>query len=279
MTKKSQAPNVNSLFGAAEAKGALSQKAANTLNIVDLGAQIQAGLGISVDDVEASQVILVTQLVDDSGSIRFKGNTQEVRDGHNMIIEEVLKESKEIGDVLTLTRYLNGTVLFPYSPIDQAVLLDQHNYDPNGGTPLYDESVVLLGTVLAKAEEFAQSGVMVRTLTLITTDGNDEGSYQFTASDVAAVAKDMLKEGNHIIAAIGIDDGYTDFRQVFREMGISDEWVYTTKPEPGETEKDHRHRIRRAFQLVSKSFAAASKSSASFSQVALGGFGTQTNKD
>jgi hypothetical protein len=71
---------------------------------------------------------------------------------------------------------------------------------------------------------------------------------------------------NHIIAAMGIDDGRTDFRQVFQDMGIRDEWILT----PGNSQKD----IRNAFQVFSQSAVRASQSAGSFSQTSLGGFGT-----
>jgi hypothetical protein len=40
------------------------------LTIADIGAMIQAGLGTPVDDVTASEAVLVTMMPDDSGSIR-----------------------------------------------------------------------------------------------------------------------------------------------------------------------------------------------------------------
>src|SRR5262250_2064121 len=81
--------------------------------------------------------------------------------------------------------------------------------------PLYDQTVVLLGTVLAKAQEFADNGVPVRTVTLIITDGADEHSRRATAQTVATLVQDMQQAETHIVAAMGIEDGSTDFRRVF----------------------------------------------------------------
>jgi len=147
----------------------------------------------------------------------------------------------------------------------QTVRLDQHNYDPGLSTPLYDQTVVLLGTVLAKAQEFADNGVPVRTVTLIITDGADEHSRRATAQTVATLVQDMRQAETHIVAAMGIDDGSTDFRRVFREMGIEDQWILT----PG----NDVSQIRRAFQLFSQSAVRASQSAAHFGQAVLGGFG------
>ena len=254
---------LDDLFGAAKDDGELSQQSAQVLAIPDLGAQIQAGLGITVDDVQASEVVLVTMMCDDSGSIRFAGNAQAIRDGHNLVLDALAKAKQKDG-LLAHTRLLNGTVVFPYRPIEQAARLDAHNYDPNGGTPLYDQSVVLLGTVLAKAREFADAGVPARTVTLLLTDGADQHSVLASAKDVRAIVEDLRRQESHIVAGLGVSDGATDFKRVFREMGIEDKWILTAGANAQE--------IRKAFQLFSQSAVRASQAAA-FSKTALGGFG------
>jgi len=255
---------VNQLFQSAHDEGALSAQALQTLTVVDLGAQIQAGLGIKVDDVQASEVVLVTVMPDDSGSIESAGNAQAVREGHNLVLE-ALSSSQQKDAILAHTRYLNGHVLFPYRPVGSAERMTTANYQPNLGTPLYDQTVVLLGTVLAKAQEFSQSGVVCRTVTLIITDGADAGSQRASAKDVATLVKDLTRSEQHIVAAMGIADGTTHFRDVFKRMGISDRWILT----PGSTAKD----IRAAFQVFSQSAVRASQAAGPFAQAQAGGFG------
>lgn len=255
---------VKDLFQSAVDDGDLTQDAMNALTVVDIGAQIQAGLGVSVDDVEASDVVLLTIMPDDSGSIASAQNEQNVRDGHNLVLD-ALMASKQQDNVLAHTRYLNGEVLFPYVAISQAIRLDNLNYNPNKGTPLYDQAIVLLGTVLAKTKEFADNGVPARTITLIITDGDDVHSVRANPAMVKAVVDPMLRAENHIIAAMGIDDGNTDFREIFREMGIRDEWILTPANDQAE--------IRKAFQVFSQSAVRASQSAVNFSQMAMGGFG------
>jgi hypothetical protein len=75
----------------------------------------------------------------------------------------------------------------------------------------------------------------------------------------------MLARENHIVAAMGIDDGGTDFRDVFRRMGLRDEWIYTPANDPAE--------IMQAWLLFSESAQHASQSAGSFSQTSAGGFG------
>ncbi|HSX01585.1 MAG TPA: hypothetical protein VLF67_05070 [Candidatus Saccharimonas sp.] len=237
-----------------------------------LGPAIQAGLGtVTLDDINTAEVVLVTLLVDDSSSIRFvSGNTEAVRDGHNLVIDS-LRGSKQSAAVLASCRYLNGGlsaplgVLYPYRPLSGAVLLDAHNYNPSGGTPLYDQVAVTLTGVAAKMAEFEQGGVAARAVTAIITDGHDEGSRRHDAHSVAPIASGLLLTESHIIIGMGIRDGSTDFNHVFTEMGILPEWILT----PGNTPSE----IRRAFAVVSQSAVRASQAAgAGFSQVTLGGF-------
>ena len=237
----------------AHGTGALSAKSLATLDVIDVGAQIQAGLGVSIDDVGASEVVLVTMMPDDSQSIAHAGNTGAVRDGHNYVIE-ALAGSKQSGEVLAHTRYLNGHVLCPYTALEHAVTMTAANYDPRLGTPLFDQTCVLLGTVIAKSQELAQAGIAVRTVTLIITDGGDYGSTRCKPADVKALVTDMLAQENHIVAAMGISDGTTDFRKVFESMGIPARWILT----PGNTSSE----IRRAFAVFSQSAVRASQGAA-----------------
>lgn len=247
------------LLDDAHKAGALSATGRAALDVVDLGAQIQAGLGVAVDDVAASEVVLVSMMPDDSQSIAMARNTQAVRDGHNLVLE-ALRRSRQAGEVFAHCRYLNGQVLYPYVALDAAVAMDAHNYDPRHGTPLYDQTVVLLGTVIAKSAELAQAGVPVRTVTLLITDGGDYGSVRAGPREVRALVADMLAQENHAIAAMGIHDGTTDFCKVFRDMGIPDRWILTPRDSPTE--------IRKAFQVFSQSAVAVSGGAAF-----VGGFG------
>jgi hypothetical protein len=255
-------PDVKQLVDAAHRQGTLSARSLAALDIPDLGAQIQAGLGVAVDDVTSTEVVLVTMMPDDSGSIAHAGNEAAVRDGHNAVLD-ALARSRQAGDVLVHTRYLNGEVLTPYTTVRNAPRMTPANYHAIHGTPLYDQTVVLLGTVLVKAQELADAGVPARTVTLLITDGADCSSQRAGAADVAALVADLLGAENHIVAGLGIADGSTDFRAVFRSMGIPDRWILTPASSASE--------IRRAFQVFSQSAVAASQGG-SFSKTALGGF-------
>ncbi|MEI6673110.1 MAG: hypothetical protein WCL02_07505 [bacterium] len=256
--------NVNLLQNAHE-EGDLSSGSLNALTkIPDIGAIIQQGLGVPIDSVRSSEVILLNILVDDSGSIRMSGNSQPIRDGHNVLIQALL-ESKQQDNIEVINKYLNGKVLYPYTPLSLVPQMDSSNYDANGGTPLFDETAKLLATVIAKSQDFKNNGIQVRTITLLLTDGEDCHSHTSTAADVKKIVTDMLRSEDHIVAAMGFDNGSCDFKQVFGEMGIPDRWILTANANPSE--------IRKAFQMFSQSAVRASQSAAHFSATSLGGFG------
>ena len=248
--QKTGRPDVKQLLADAHDQGALSPRSLAALDVVDVGAQIQAGLGVSIDDVAASEVVLVTMMPDDSQSIARAGNADAVRDGHNFVLD-ALRSSRQSGEVLAHTRYLNGEVLCPYVALDHAVTMTSANYHPHLATPLYDQTAVVLGTVIAKSQELLQAGIAVRTVTLIITDGADYGSSRMKPADIKALVDDMLAQEHHIVAAMGISDGTTDFHAVFRAMGIPDRWVLT----PGNSASE----IRRAFAVFSQSAVRASQ--------------------
>ena len=254
--------SVNQLLSSAQESGVITPEIVSIIG--DQGVAIQNALGVNIDDINASEVTLVTLIIDDSGSIRFSSNAQIVREGHNSIIN-ALKATKQRDEILAHCVYLNGKILYPYGLVNSAILMDSSNYDPNLGTPLYDQTVVTLGAVLLKAQEFRDNGVPCRTVTCIVTDGADEHSVKNTTSDVSKIVNKMLMSEMHIISAMGIDNGSTDFNQIFESMGIQKKLILTPSNNPSE--------IRKAFLMVSQSAVNASQGAASFSQTAAGGFG------
>lgn len=258
--------NVSNLFQQSVAAGAMSPKSKDVLNIPDMGPAIQQGMGIVADDVPASEVILVSLLLDDSGSISMANNEQVIRDGVNTIIDS-LRKSKQDDNILVKIQYLNGTLLCPYLPLKDVPLLDGQNFRATGQTPLYDQTALVLAGVFAKTQEFANNGTPVRSVTMVVTDGADYGSRKHTPDTVKVLVEDLYMQESHIIAGMGIDDhGHTDFSQVFKSMGVRDAWILTPSNSPSE--------IRKAFQVVSQSVTKVSQNAAAFSQGKLGGFGS-----
>lgn len=229
-----------------------------------LGPAIQTGLGeITLDDITTSETFVLSVVLDDSSSIGFAGNEDNVRRAFNMI-RNALLGSKSSASIVADCWQLNRGRLFPFVALDNTPQLDTTNYTARGNTPLYDRTHDALVALKAKVEEFEDGGVAVRGVVVIISDGADFGS-RHQARDVKQLAGELLRTEQFLVMAMGIDDGETDFRRVFGSMGIGDKFVLT----PGNSASE----IRQAAQAISQSAVRASQAAGSFSQVALGGFG------
>ena len=281
----SSVADAQSLFAQAHEDDVLGAEAMAALNnINDLGPTINDALGVPADQLQSSEVVLVSIMSDDSGSIMASDLREAVRDGHNSVIE-ALTDSKSKTSIQFFSRLLNGQIIQPYGPLESATKLDDANYDPRHGTPLYDSTVEFLGAILAKSQEYADNGIPCRTVSLILTDGFDQGSHRSTAKSCEAVIRDMRKQETHIIVGFGVEDsrgsmtfgGGQSFKDVFESMGIPSNFIMEakkTKPDGTmRTPEEFRSEIRKMFQVFSQSAIRASQNAASFSQQALGGLG------
>ncbi|HSA59687.1 MAG TPA: hypothetical protein VLJ37_08390 [bacterium] len=185
-------------------------------------------------------LLLVTLMPDDSGSITQYGNAPAIRRGHN----EYLKGfAQSPANVQVRTRYLNGTELFGFSKPKDAVRMDEGNYNPNQGTPLFDQTFAVLQEVLSAAAVYADRhrDHDVFTMTFVMTDGADQGSRHKGPADVRAVVERMFASGRHVVAGIGVRDGYTDFPKIFRSMGIPEQWIMVLERAEGDIVRGMTH--------------------------------------
>ena len=141
--------DVSEMLNNAQEWGFISGQSLASLSVGDIGEDIVAGMNVFLDNIGSSEITLVSMLIDDSSSIYSGNNVDNIINGHNLVLE-TLRESNQKDGILVHTRYLNGTILYPYVNVEQAVEMNLSNYDPIGGTPLYDQFNVLLGTVIAQ---------------------------------------------------------------------------------------------------------------------------------
>ncbi len=227
----------------------------------------QLALGMPIDHSSPRNLFLVTLMPDDSSSnlvvVKLRertsifdsskyevvsaenddprSNAEIMRIGHNSVREALMVDPRR-DTILFRTRYLNGFELNPWGPIANAQDMTRKNYNPQLGTPLFQETVNTLSSVLAKEEEARKTRKIVTTATLIITDGGDTDYNQpgaIQAKDVAVVVQAMRVKKNHIVAGMAIEDGSTNVKEVLRSMGIEDRWILN----PGMTQDE----IRKAF--------------------------------
>lgn len=181
--------------------------------------------------LQTKEILLVLLLLDDSGSIEGSGNTQAVIDGYNGFVE-ALKTAP--GEVRVKTMFLNNKRDNPFQRPKELQLLTRQTYRPNEGTPLFLRSTQALDHVINEARDLATQGFAVRTMTFIFTDGGDNQSGLITALNVKLIVDVMLTTSTHIIGGCAINDGRTNFWQVFASMGIPEQWVKVLKNDASE---------------------------------------------
>jgi hypothetical protein len=251
------AESLEALYGS----GGLSEESKDALLAVS-GAALEIGRGLG-DPSSAQELLLASILVDDSPSVA--PNVAEIRFGHQLMLD-ALTPKESVANVQVLTRLLNRGILSPYRSIVQAIPLSSNNFSGSTllpWTPLYLQSLLTLGTVVAKAhEEEREHQVKVRTFTLIITDGEDNKSGSISASHVRALVKDMLEfSTNHIVAGMGVGER-VDFHQVFRSMGVPKRWIFTSDANVND--------LRSKFSQIARSLALAASSETAFHQLAPG---------
>ena len=243
--------NLSNLFQSAVTAGTISPQT-STLLSGHLGAVVIAGAaGAAMENITATDVTLITVLIDASSSIGTSHLEQAVRDGQNQLLE-AFAGSKERDSVLMALWSFNQTqnVYHSYVPVPDAVRLDAHNYQPGGATALYDTWCDALAANVAYATQLRATGTPCRSIVVVITDGADYGSKR-RAADCAQISRDLLASEQFVLAFVGVGAA-TDFRDVAKKMGIPDGCVLIAQ---AATPAD----LRRAFHMVSQSAIRASQ--------------------
>lgn len=258
---------------------ALSAAAINALAQPDIGAIINAGLNVNADAVQASTLTLVKIIADDSSSMSYVlrdqkenpsgvSNIELAREGVNAMVESLAK-TKQRDEIWMSVSLLNRGVVSPFGPISDVAQMTERNYPANGCTPLYAMVLASLIEVSIQAQSFVDQGIPCRTVTWVVTDGanytpSGDPKGKVKPDDVYSQVLEMNRqEGMHIFGGMGIQDGTTDFEDVFSSMGIEKGWMLTPKNTPSE--------IRKACAMMSQSAVRASQNAQNFSQLATGG--------
>ena len=252
MTKKTMTPDeATSLFTSATAKGVISPQTSSLIT-GNLGNLVLAGAaGKDLEDITASDVTLVTILIDASSSIADRGLEKGVREGQNALLD-AFAGARDRDAVLLACWTFSGTmdVIHSYVPVPDATRLDAKNYRPSGSTALYDTWCSALAANVAYAQRLRDGGTPARSVVVVVTDGEDVGSKR-TAADCARLSRDLLASELFTLALVGVGSD-VNFEHVAKSMGVPAGcilWERDATPSG----------LRRAFQLVSRSAVRASQ--------------------
>jgi uncharacterized protein YegL len=239
--------DLNNIFNNASDDGTISK---DTRDIVcnNLNDTVIMGCnGMALDDIESTEVTLITALYDKSSSINSPGLKQAVIDGQNEMIKAI-EGSKNKDDIMIAQWLFNeGTsVIHSYLPVEEAVKLDNQNYIPQGMTSLYDVLSEAMTANFAYTELLKGSGTPVQNIVLVITDGLDTSSGRI-ASDVKKISGDLLRTEQYVLAYAGV--GGDDHKAIAESVGFPS--VIVT----GATANE----IRKIFQMASQSIVSLSQ--------------------
>lgn len=235
----------------ANASRGFVHSAPQTLLTGDLGAVILAGAaGVEVETLGASDVVLVSLLVDASSSIHSRGLEDAIREGQNRLLD-TFEQSRLKHKVLVSLVTFNDEVRVHHGfvPVDQATRLDAKNYAGCGGTRLYDTFLAALASDLAYAERLRASGTTCRSLVVVLTDGEDAGS-KHAAAECGRMSQDVLATERTSLAFVGVGKDI-DYARVAATMGFPKGSVGTSE---GASPDD----LRRLFRVMSQAIIAHS---------------------
>lgn len=204
-----------------------------------------------IDEIESTDVVLITLLMDDSGSMTPL--VREALAGQNEMID-ALRKTKNPDDVLIGQWSLNSSLYHSYVPLKDSAKLTTADFVPHSMTPLYDRWYEALTANVAYAQQLRSAGTPVRSIAVVLTDGYDNDSHKVRASECKKLAKDLLDSEQFVLAFIGVGNE-ADFKSIAKEMGFPEGSVLLAGATPSE--------MRRAFQMLSQSVVRASQSAIS----------------
>jgi hypothetical protein len=181
--------------------------------------QLEAAYRVSESTKEF--LLLISLLLDDSGSIKDYGNEAAVRRGVNHDLN--LWKSPEAGHILVGAHTLNSGELFSYCDPHQAPEITVRNYQGNGGTPFFREGKALLNRVKQTRDELSHH-FDVYCMSFLFSDGENTTANNHTADQFREEAEPMIASDRHIIGAFGVQ-GAVDFDRIYRSMGIPQQWI------------------------------------------------------
>lgn len=243
--------DVTQQLTSALATGVLTQGASSVIT-GNLGPMVVAGAaGKALEEITASDVTLITVLVDASGSIADRGLEQAVRDGQNALLD-AFAGAKEKDSVLLACWLFNGdqNVVHAYVPVDDATRLDTRTYRARGGTRLYDTWCDALAANVAYAQRLRDGGTPTRSVVVVVTDGEDVGSSR-SSRDCSTLSKSLLASELFTLAFVGVGKD-TQFELIAAAMGIPAGCVHVQRDATPAA-------LRKTFQLVSRSAIRASQ--------------------
>ena len=153
-------------------------------------------------------------------------------------------KAKSVDDVLVSAWSFNhfSKVMFNWKKLEDVALLTANEYNPSGGTALYQTVLNSMTALAAYAENLRRSGMRVRVVYGVVSDGADtEGGV--SPSTIKTLAETLLDKETYTLVYFGFGN-QAHMEQIGKDMGFP---VIETTSNLSDKE------IRKVFDLVSGS--------------------------
>lgn len=242
--------NLDNLFQGAQQDGLTG----DTMDLVVAnlnGPTMVGAVGISLQQIASNDVTLAMNIIDRSSSMA--PFSAELITAYNDDYLAAMRDSTEAEDILVSTILFNHEVeLFHgYVGLPDAPPLTRRVFSPSGTTALYDAVAGGLTNMVLYAQQLRASGIMVRCLVIVYSDGEDNQSRQ-RAADVRRAARELLKHEIYTLAYVGFAGSgiqQAQLRKMADDIGF---------PEALLAGLSHAE-LRRIFQLASRSTLRVSR--------------------
>lgn len=259
MTNKNGLGNLDDLFQSAQDDGLTA--ASLDLDVSNLNGPTMAGpVGVPLDQLATNEVTLAMNIIDMSGSM--SPHAADLIRAYNEDYLAAMLGSTASDDILVSTILFEDKVklLHGYVNLADAPRLTASDYSPYGTTALYDAVAGGLTNMVLYAQQLRQSGVMVRGIVIVYSDGADNASKQ-SARNVRRAAQDLLNQEIYTLAYVGFG--------MKRPLGFNGNGINPVQPLADEIGFPHalaagldHSELRRIFHLASMSAVQVSQGTA-----------------
>jgi hypothetical protein len=193
--------NLDDLFQSARDDGLTADTLDLVISNLD-GPTMLTAVGVPLNQLGSNEVTLAMNILDVSGSM--VAHAADVIRAYNEDYLAAMAASGMTDDILVSTVLFNDRVklLHGYVPLADAPPLTAKTYDPDGTTALYDAVAGGLSNMVLYAQQLRQSGVAVRGIVIVYSDGADNASRQ-TAAAVHRAAVELLRQEIYTLAYVG----------------------------------------------------------------------------
>jgi uncharacterized protein YegL len=166
------------------------------------------------------KIVHVGIALDESGSMA--GCKRQTLDGLNEQIQE-LKKHSEIETTITLVTFAGDKdikVKYSAKPLAEIECIKDEEYNPDGGTAMYDGVARLLNELQNKVEDNDSTTYVV----MVVSDGEENQSREYDSAKVAEMIKTRQETKRWTINYLGANQ---DINRIKRSLGVASGCAFT----------------------------------------------------